>query len=55
MLKLWDGISVDQEAREVTIRADIALPLLDKLVQMLNSGANGRGRATSGRDRSTQL
>ncbi len=55
MLKLWDGFSVEQAAREVTIQADIALPLLDKLMQMLNSGANGRGRATSGRDRSTQL
>lgn len=50
MLNLWDGISVDQAAREVTIKADIAPAMLDKLVQMLNSGNNNRG-GRSGRGR----
>lgn len=50
MLKLWDGISVDQETRNITIRADITPALLDKLVQMLNSVPAGRGgREAAGR------
>jgi hypothetical protein len=50
MLKLWDGISVDQETRNITIRADITPALLDKLVQMLNSVPAGRGgREVAGR------
>ena len=50
MLKLWDGISVEQETRNITIRADITPALLDKLVQMLNSVPAGRGgREAAGR------
>ncbi len=50
MLKLWDGISVEQETRNITIRADITPALLDKLVQMLNSVPAGRGgREVAGR------
>ncbi|MDQ1471710.1 MAG: hypothetical protein QOJ99_3190 [Bryobacterales bacterium] len=48
MLKLWDGIVVEQEGRSVTIRADIPQSLVDRLVQMLSSapgtpGLGGRG------------
>jgi hypothetical protein len=43
MLKLWDGIAVEQAAKSVTIRADIPQNLLDQLVRMLNAGPGGRG------------
>lgn len=50
MLKLWDGISVEQETRNIAILADFTPALLDKLVQMLNSMPGGRGgRGSSGR------
>lgn len=56
LLKLWDGITVDQAARAVTIKADIAPAMLDKLVQMLNSAATGRGgRSGTGRAPGTPL
>jgi hypothetical protein len=48
MLKLWDGITVEQQARAVTIRADIAQNLVDRLVQMLSSAPSGRGRGARG-------
>jgi hypothetical protein len=44
MLKLWDGITVEQDGKSVGIRADIAQNLIDKLVQMLSSAPGGRGR-----------
>lgn len=44
MLKLWDGIAVEQEGKSVTIRADIAQNLVDRLVQMLSTASGGRGR-----------
>jgi hypothetical protein len=48
LLKLWDGITVEQAATAVTIKADIALALVDRLVQMLNgrpdAQSTGRGR-----------
>ena len=43
MLRLWDGISVEQEGRSVTIRADIPQELVNRLINMLQS-APGRGR-----------
>jgi hypothetical protein len=43
MLKLWDGIVVEQEGRSVTIRADIPQSMVDRLVEMLNSAPGGRG------------
>lgn len=43
MLKLWDGIVVEQVGRSVTIRADIAQSLVDRLVQMLSTVPGGRG------------
>ncbi|HKD05978.1 MAG TPA: hypothetical protein VKB79_08750 [Bryobacteraceae bacterium] len=47
MLKLWDGITVDQEGRNVSIRADIRQNLVDRLVQILSAApARGRGRGT---------
>jgi hypothetical protein len=38
LLRLWDGILVEQIGRAITIRADIPLELMDRLVQMLGSG-----------------
>ena len=37
LLRVWDGITVDQQGRSITIHADIAQDLIDKMVQMLNS------------------
>jgi hypothetical protein len=39
LLKVWDGIAVDQQGRSIAIRADIAQDLIDKMVQMLSSGS----------------
>jgi hypothetical protein len=36
LLKIWDGIAVDQQGRSLSIRADIPQTLVDKLVQILN-------------------
>lgn len=40
LLKLWDGIHVDQKQKNIAITAKIAQDLLDKLVQMVNAGAS---------------
>ena len=44
LLKVWDGIAVDQQGRSIGIRADIAQDLIDKMVQMLSSGASAGRR-----------
>ena len=36
LLKVWDGIAVDQQGRSISIQVDIAQDLVDKIVQMLN-------------------
>ena len=36
LLKVWDGITVDQQGRSLTINVDIAQSLVDKLMQILN-------------------
>jgi hypothetical protein len=36
LLKVWDGITVDQQGRSLTIHVDIAQRLIDKLLQILN-------------------
>jgi len=41
LLKLWDGITVEQQGRALTVRADIPQDLIDRLVQMLNSSRPG--------------
>jgi hypothetical protein len=43
LLKVWDGISVDQQGRSISLHADIAQDLIDKLVRML-SGVSAGGR-----------
>ena len=43
LLKVWDGITVDQQGRAVSIHADMTQELIDKIVQML-SGGPARGR-----------
>ena len=48
MLKLWDGILVEQQAKSLTIRADIPQNLVDRLVQMLSAAQSGRGRGARG-------
>jgi hypothetical protein len=40
MLKVWDGIEVDQQGRSISIRADIAQDLIDRMVAMLRDGAS---------------
>jgi hypothetical protein len=37
LLRVWDGITVDQQGRSITLHADIPQELLDKLIQMLNA------------------
>jgi hypothetical protein len=37
LLRVWDGITAEQQGRSILIRADIAQELFDKLIQMLNS------------------
>jgi hypothetical protein len=44
MLKLWDGIVVEQQGQSVTVKMDIAQNLVDQLVRMLSSAPAGRGR-----------
>jgi hypothetical protein len=44
LLRVWDGISAEQQGRSITIRADIAQDLFDKLIQMLSSGPPGSRR-----------
>lgn len=48
LLKLWDGFSVEQVGKSVSIKADIAQNLVDRMVQMLNSAQSGRGRGARG-------
>lgn len=44
LLKIWDGINVDQQGRAISIRADVPQDLIDRLVQLLNPPAAGAGR-----------
>lgn len=44
MLKMWDGITIEQVGRNVTIHMDIPQELLDQLVRMFSSPSGGRGR-----------
>ena len=39
LIKLWDGILVEQINRSIVIRADIAQDLIERLIQMLSSVA----------------
>jgi len=43
LLKVWDGITVDQQGRSISLHADIAQALIDKMVRLL-SGASASGR-----------
>ncbi|MDQ6665435.1 MAG: hypothetical protein M3Z23_13710 [Acidobacteriota bacterium] len=40
LLKLWDGIHVDQKDKNINIAAKISRDLVDKLVQMVNAEAS---------------
>ncbi|HWF11659.1 MAG TPA: hypothetical protein VG297_24495 [Bryobacteraceae bacterium] len=42
LLKAWDGITVDQQGRSISLHADIAQDLIDKLVQTLITPAQRR-------------
>lgn len=42
LLRVFDGINVDQQGRSIAVHIDIAQDLVDKLVQMLSGGAPGR-------------
>ncbi len=42
LLKVWDGINVDQQGRSLSIQADIPQDLVDKLVQMLTASPAGQ-------------
>ena len=41
LLKVWDGITVDQQGRSIAIHADVTQELIDRIVQLL-SGAPAR-------------
>jgi hypothetical protein len=41
LLKVWDGITVDQQGRSLSLHADIPQDLIDKLVQMLKAAPAG--------------
>lgn len=43
LLKVWDGITVDQKGRSISLHADIAQDLIDRMVQMISTP--GRRRA----------
>ncbi len=38
LLKLWDGITVDQQGRIIVVHADIPQDLMDRVVRLLSSG-----------------
>lgn len=38
LLRVWDGITVDQQGRSIAIHADIPQDLVDKLIQVLSGG-----------------
>jgi hypothetical protein len=38
LLKVWDGITVDQQGRSVSINADVTQDLIDRIVQLLTGG-----------------
>ena len=42
LLKVWDGISVDQQGRSVSIHADVPQELVDRIVQMLSPSPSPR-------------
>jgi hypothetical protein len=42
LLKVWDGMTVDQQGRSLTINVDIAQSLVDRLMQILNPGPASR-------------
>jgi len=42
MLRMWDGIKVDQQQRIVKINVNVPQELVEKLVEMLGSGRAGR-------------
>jgi hypothetical protein len=44
LLKLWDGITVEQQGRSIVVRADIPQDLIDRLVQMLSLASQRGGR-----------
>lgn len=44
LLKLWDGIMVEQQGRIIVVRADIPQDLIDRLVQMLSLAGQRGGR-----------
>jgi hypothetical protein len=41
LLKVWDGITVEQQGRAVSLRADIAADLVDKMVRLLSAAPPG--------------
>jgi hypothetical protein len=41
MLKVWDGITVDQQGRSVSLHADISQDLIDKMVRLLSGASAG--------------
>jgi hypothetical protein len=38
LLRVWDGITVDQQGRSISLHVDIAQDLIDKMVQLLTPG-----------------
>jgi hypothetical protein len=44
LLKVWDGMTVEQQGRAVALHAEIPQDLIDKMVQMLKPGPPGQRR-----------
>jgi hypothetical protein len=55
LVRLWDGITVDQTGRVFTINADIGGDLIDQLVQMFSAPGGRGGRGGSGRGRGGRM
>jgi len=51
LLRVWDAIQVEQQARDITVLADISGDLVEKLIQLFDGGgqkqANGRSSSYS--------
>ncbi|MDQ6677713.1 MAG: hypothetical protein M3Z09_10505 [Acidobacteriota bacterium] len=50
LLRVWDAIQVEQQARDITVSADIPGDLVEKLIQLFDGGqkqANGRSSSYS--------
>lgn len=48
LLKFWDGITAEQDARQFVLKADFSTESIDQMVQFLSTPGRGGGRGRSG-------